>query len=139
MAESPRRPLLMQILAALLTFYAMTGMWLAMTMVGSRDERFHWLPLIVGGVTFAIASGASALAVWRMESRAPTVLIVCGIIGAVLCVAMPAAVRGAVVTKNVWFSAIAGGLLFGAFLLLAARYVSLYLRSLGAGAKPKAW
>lgn len=130
-AEAPRRPFLMQILAALLTFYAMTGVWLAMTMVGSRDERFHWLPLIVGGIAFAIASGASALAVWRMEARAPRVLIACAVIGAALCTAMPAAVRGAAVTRNVWFSAIAGGLLFAAFLLLAARYVRLYLRSVG--------
>ena len=133
MAEAPRRPFLMQVLAALLTFYAMTGVWLAMTMVGNRDERFYWLPLIAGGVVFAIASGASALAVWRMESRAPSVLIVCAVIGSVLCTAMPAAVRGAVVTRNVWYSAIAGGLLFAAFLLLAARYVRLYLRSVGSG------
>lgn len=128
-----RRPFLMQILAALLTFYAMTGVWLAMTMLGSRDERFHWIPLIVGGVAFAIASGASALAVWRLESRAPRVLMLCALVGAALCIAMPAAVRGAVVTRNVWVSAIAGGLLFAAFLLLAARYVRLYLRSVGPG------
>jgi hypothetical protein len=129
MADPPRRPFLMQILAALLTFYAMTGVWLAMTMLGNRDERFHWIPLVAGGAVFAIASGASALAVWRLESRAPRVLMSCAVVGAVLCTAMPAAVRGAVVTRNVWFSAIAGGLLFAAFLILAARYVRLYLRS----------
>lgn len=126
-----RRPFVVQALAGLLTFYAMAGAWLAMTMANNRDPRFHWLPLVIGGVAFAISAGVAALAVWRIESRAPMVLIICAVIGATLCIAMPAAVRGAVISRDTWLAAIAGGLLFGAFLLLAARYIRLYLRSTG--------
>ena len=131
MTAPPRRPFLMQVLAALLTFYAMTGVWLAMTMLGGRDPRFHWAPLAIGGVAFAISAGAAALSVWRVESRAPMVLTFCAAVGAILCAAMPAAVRGAMATRNIWLSAIGGGLLFAAFLLLAARYIKLYQRSVG--------
>lgn len=126
-----RRPFVVQALAGLLTFYAMAGAWLAMTMANNRDPRFYWLPLVIGGVAFAISAGVAALAVWRIESRAPMVLIICAVIGATLCIAMPAAVRGAVISRDTWLAAIAGGLLFGAFLLLAARYIRLYLRSTG--------
>ena len=126
---APRRPFLMQTLAALLTLYAMAGVWLAMTMGSARDARFHWMPLVIGGGAFAISAGIAALAVWRIEPRAPKLLIVCAVIGATLCMAMPAAVRGAVISRDTWMAAIAGGLLFAAFLLLAARYIRLYLQS----------
>ena len=125
-----RRPFLMQTLAALLTMYAMAGVWLAMTMGTARDSRFHWLPLVIGGGAFAISAGLAALAVWRVETRAPKLLIICAVIGATLCMAMPAAVRGVVIGRDTWMAAIAGGLLFAAFLLLAARYIRLYLRSI---------
>jgi len=39
-------------------------------------------------------------------------------------------VRDAVVTRDMWMAAVAGGLLFAAFLLLAARYIQLYLRTI---------
>lgn len=120
-----RLPFLIQVLAALLTFYAMAGVWLAMTMVVDRDPRFHWLPLAIGGVAFAASAGVAALATWRREPRAPTMLTLCAAIGAILCIAMPLGVRGAVVTRDSWLVAIAGGLLFAAFLILAARYVRL--------------
>ena len=129
--SAPRRPILAQALAGLLTFYAMAGVWLAMTMATNRDPRFHWLPLVVGGAAFAISAGAAALAVWRMESRAPMMLVICAVLGSTLCIAMPAAVRGAVISRDTWLAAIAGGLLFAAFLLLAARYIRLHLRSMG--------
>ena len=124
------RAFLIQTLAALLTFYAMAGVWLALTMVGNRDPRFHWIALAIGGAGFAISAGLSALAVWRRETRAPIVLIVCAVIGATLCIAMPLGVRDAVVTRDMWMAAVAGGLLFAAFLLLAARYIQLYLRTI---------
>jgi hypothetical protein len=126
-----RRPFIVQALAGLLTFYAMAGAWLAMTMANNRDPRFHWIPLVIGGAAFAISAGVAALTVWRIESRAPIMLIICAVIGATLCIAMPAAVRGAMITRDTWLLAIAGGLLFAAFLLLAARYIRLYLRSIG--------
>ena len=123
------RPFLIQALAALLTFYAMTGVWLAMTMAGSRDPRLHWVPLLVGGAAFGISAGLAAITVWRREQRGPVMLMVCAVVGATLCSAMPAAVRGAVHDRSTWLAAAGGGLLFAAFLLLAARYVRLYLRS----------
>jgi hypothetical protein len=101
----------------------MTGTWLAMTMLTNRDPRFYWLPLAVGGIAFALSGGNAALSVWRQEARAPLTLIICAIVGAVLCTAMPAAVRGAVIGRDTWIAAVSGGVLFAAFLLLAAKYV----------------
>jgi hypothetical protein len=123
------RPFLIQALAALLTFYAMTGVWLALTMAGSRDPRLHWVALLVGGAAFAISAGLAALTVWRREKRGPSMLMACAVVGATLCAAMPAAVRGAVHDRNTWIAAAGGGLLFAAFLVLAAHYVRLHLRS----------
>lgn len=125
------RPFLIQALAALLTFYAMAGVWLALTMASSRDPRLHWMPLLIGGTAFAISAGVAGLATWRQEARAPTMLIVCAIVGTALCIAMPAAIRGAVHDRDTWLSAIGGGLLFAAFLLVASKYVRLYLRARG--------
>lgn len=125
------RPVLFQVLAGLLTFYAMAGVWLAMVMATARNEAFHWLPLVIGGGAFAISAGMAALAVWNQERRAPFALTLCGIVGAVLCSAMPAAARGVPVARDTWMVAIGGGLLFAAFLLIAARYVRLTLRSEG--------
>src|SRR5688500_19494200 len=83
------RPFLLQVLAGLLTFYAMAGVWLAMTMGTDRDPRYHWIPLVLGGAAFGISAGIAALAVWRREPRAPAALVACGAIRAVLCIAMP--------------------------------------------------
>jgi hypothetical protein len=124
------RPFLIQALSALLTVYAMAGAWLAMMLAGTRDPRLHWLPLSIGGGVFAVCAGMAALAVWRRERRAPALLIICGIAGAALCTALPAAIRDAPFDRGTWAGAIAGGLLFAAFLLIAARYIQLYLRSM---------
>ena len=127
---TPRgRPMLVQGLAALLTFYAMSGVWLALTMATNRDPRFHWIPLTIGGAAFAASAGTAALAVWRQSARGPSALVICGVIGATLCAAMPMAVRGAPIGREGWLLAIGGGLLFAAFLLLAARFIRMYLRS----------
>ena len=121
------RPVLFQVLAGLLTFYAMAGVWLALVMATARNDAFHWLPLTIGGAAFAFSAGFAALAVWNSERRAPSALTVCAIVGATLCGAMPAAARGVPVARDTWMVAIAGGLLFAAFLLLAARYVRVTL------------
>lgn len=123
----PGRPVLFQVLAGLLTFYAMAGVWLAMVMASARNEAFHWLPLAVGGAAFALSAGIAALSVWNEERRAPVALMTCGIGGAVLCSVMPAAVRGVPIARDTWLVALAGGLLFAAFLTLAARYVRMTL------------
>ena len=123
--------MLFQILAGLLTFYAMAGVWLAMVMATARNEAFHWLPLALGGGAFALSAGVAALEVWNQARRAPLALTVCGIVGAVLCSVMPAAARGVPIAGDTWMVAIGGGLLFAAFLLLAARYVRMTLGSGG--------
>jgi hypothetical protein len=125
------RPFLIQALAGLLTFYAMAGAWLAMMLGSTRDPRLHWAPLAVGGAVFALSAGGAALAVWRQQPRAPMMLTACAVIGAALCAAMPLAVRGVESDRATWVGAVGGGLLFAAFLLLAARYIQLYLRSRG--------
>jgi hypothetical protein len=119
------------VLAALLTFYAMAGVWLAMVMATARNEAFHWLPLTLGGASFAMSAGMAALAVWNRERRAPLALMTCAAVGGILCSAMPAAARGVPIARDTWLVAIAGGLLFAAFLLIAARYVRMTLRSGG--------
>ena len=116
-----------QVLAGLLTFYAMAGVWLAMVVGTARNEAFHWLPLTLGGIAFAVSAGVAALAVWNRERHAPIALTVCAVVGATLCSAMPAAARNAPIARDTWLLAIAGGLLFAAFLLLAARYVRITL------------
>ena len=131
MTAPRRRPFIIQALAGLLTFYAMAGVWLAMTMGSNRDPRFHWIALVVGGAAFALSAGVAALAVLRLERRGPLMLVICAAIGAALCIGMPAAVRDGAITRDMWLASIAGGLLFAAFLLLAARFVRLYLRSIG--------
>ena len=114
----------------MLTFYAMAGVWRR----GDGHHpgsRFHWIPLVAGGAVFAISAGVAALAVLRLEARGPLMLMLCAAVGAALCIAMPAAVRDAAITRDMWIASIAGGLLFAAFLLLAARFIRLYLRSIG--------
>ena len=127
--RGPGRPVLFQVLAGLLTFYAMAGVWLAMVMATARNEAFHWLPLALGGAAFALSAGIAALSVWNEERRAPLALMICGLVGAVLCSVMPAAARGVPIARDTWLVAIAGGLLFAAFLTLAARYVRMTLAS----------
>jgi hypothetical protein len=122
---------LFQVLAALLTFYAMAGVWLAMVMGTARNEAFHWLLLTIAGIAFALSAGTAAIAVWNQERRAPLALTICGIVGASLCVAMPAAARDLPIARDTWMVAVGGGLLFAAFLLLAARYVRITLDSRG--------
>ena len=119
--------MLFQVLAGLLTFYAMAGVWLAMVMGTARNEAFHWLPLTAGGLAFALSAGTAALAVWNQERRAPLALSICALVGATLCSVMPAAARGEHVPRDTWMLAIGGGLLFAAFLLLAAKYVRMAL------------
>ena len=125
--QQPGRPVLFQVLAGLLTFYAMAGVWLAMTMGSARNEAFHWLPLTAGGAAFALSAGMAALAVWNREPRAPLALTICAAVGAILCSLMPAAARGMTVPRETWMAAIGGGLLFATFLLLAAKYVRMSL------------
>jgi hypothetical protein len=122
------RPIGIQLLAALLTIYTIGGFTLALRVGLSHDQRYRWWLIVGAGCAFAIACGISALAVWRTERRAPLMLIICGVLGASLCLALPAAAPAEQLAPGMWRAAIQGALLILAFLLLAAWYVRNVVR-----------
>ena len=119
-----RRPFGIQLLAALLTFYAMSGVLLALTAATTRAPGLRWPLVAAAGALFALSAGSAALATWRLERRAPALLRACGLVGLGACLAMPLALGGAAGdARSIWRAAIAGGVLFLLFLLLVAHYV----------------
>jgi hypothetical protein len=124
----PTRPIGIQLLAALLTMYTMAGFLLAGRMITEQDARYRWWLIAISGVAFGLACGAAALAVWRLERRAPVVLVVCAVVGSALCVTLPAAAPADVLPPGMWRAAIQGAVMILAFLLLAAWYVRNVLR-----------
>lgn len=123
------RPFGIQLLAALLTVYTMAGFLLALRMVAEHDERYRWWIVAIAAVAFAIVAGAATLAVWRVEKTGPLLLIVCGVVGSALCIALPAAAPADALAPGMWRAAIQGALLIFAFLLLAAWYVRNVVRT----------
>ena len=123
------RPIGIQLLAALLTVYTMAGFLLAIRTLFERDDRYRWWLIVAAGAAFALASGVATLAVWRVEKRAPLLLVACGALGSALCLALPAAVPGAALAPGMWRAAIQGAVLILAFLSLAAWYVRNVLRA----------
>jgi hypothetical protein len=124
----PTRPIGIQLLAALLTIYTMGGFLLAGRMAAEQDPRYRWWLIAIAGAAFAVACGASALAVWRLERRAPLLLVICGAVGSALCVTLPAAAPNGALPPGMWRAAIQGAVLILAFLLLAAWYVRNVIR-----------
>ena len=124
----PVRPIGIQLLAGLLTIYTMGGFVLAGRVAMEQDERYRWWLIAVAAATFGIVCGVSALAVWRLEVRAPLLLIACGVVGSAVCIALPAAAPGGVLPPGMWRAAIQGAVLILAFLLLAAWYVRNVLK-----------
>ena len=118
-----RPPFTIQLIAALVTFYAICGFLLAAMMASSRDPRLRWELLFVAGAGLGISAGAAALASWRLERHAPALLAVCGLVGAGLCLALPLSAPLIAATGDMWRAASLGAVLFLAFLLLAAFYV----------------
>ena len=96
------RPIGIQLLSALLTVYTMAGFLLAIRMVAERDERYRWEVIVASAAAFAIASGAATLAVWRIETRAPLLLVACGALGSALCLSLPAAVPTNALAPGMW-------------------------------------
>ena len=124
-----KRPIGIQLLASLLTIYTMGGFLLALRMLTTHDERYRWWMIAAAAGAFAIASGAATLSVWRIERRAPALLVVCGALGSALCIALPAAVPDTSLAPGLWRAAIQGAILILAFLLLAAWYVRNVVRA----------
>ena len=122
------RPIGIQLLAALLTVYTIGGFLLALRVGMNHDDRYRWWLIVGAGCAFAIACGVSALAVWRTERGAPLKLIVCAVLGALLCLALPAAAPSGQLAPGMWWAAIQGAVLILAFLLLAAWYVRNVVR-----------
>ena len=124
------RPLGIQLLAALLTIYTMGGFLLALGVSTAREERYRWWWLIAGAsVAFAVACGATTLAVWRIDRKAPWLLVACGSLGCSLFLTLPAAAPSGSVPPGMWRAAIQGAVLILAFLLLAAWYVRTVVRA----------
>jgi hypothetical protein len=119
----------MQLLAALLTVYTMAGFLLALRMVIEHDDRYRWWLVAVAAIAFAVAAGAATLAVWRVERSGPILLLVCGIVGSALCIALPAAAPADALAPGMWRAAIQGAVLIFAFLALAAWYVRNVVRA----------
>lgn len=118
-----KRPFGMQLLAALLTLYAMSGVLLATSAATMRAPGLRWQIVAAAGALFALSAGSSALAVWRLEPRAPALLRACGLVGLGACLVMPLAVPPTADAGPVWRAAVVGGVLFLLFLLLVAEYV----------------
>jgi hypothetical protein len=112
-----------RLIAALLTVYALGGFWIAARMVTDRDPRFQWGLLAAAAAIFGLWAGSAALAMWRASARAPAALAGCGVIGALLCVALPATAPAESATREMWRGAILSGVLFCVFCLLLAWYV----------------
>jgi hypothetical protein len=108
----------------------MGGFLLSAAMISGRDPRFHWAALASVGALFAIVTGSAALATWRLERRAPALMLACGVCGAGLMAAIPAASPlppGA--ARDAWQAAVLGGVLFLAFMVVAAAYLRAWLRT----------
>ena len=123
------RRLGIKLLAVLLVIYTMAGFLLALRVTAERDDRYRWWLIAVAAAAFAIASGATTLAVWRVEKKAPMLLFACGVLGSALCLALPAAAPAESLAPGMWRTAIQGAVLILAFLLLAAWYVRNVVRA----------
>lgn len=123
------RPLGIQLLAALLTIYTMGGFVLALRVSTAQDERYRWWLIAGASVAFAVACGATTLAVWRLDRKAPWLLIACGSLGSILFLTLPAAASSESPPPATWRAAIQGAVLILAFLLLAAWYVRNVVRA----------
>lgn len=120
-----RRPFGIQILGAVLTLYAMAGVALGASMLADRPPEVQWAAVAAASALFAFGSGTAALTVWRLDRRAPAWVLGCGVLGLGLCLVLPAAAPTEVARTGggMWRTALTGGLLFLAFLALAALYV----------------
>ncbi|HUQ83649.1 MAG TPA: hypothetical protein VM076_21030 [Gemmatimonadaceae bacterium] len=128
MPATPTRRRGITLLAALLTIYTMAGFLLALRVWTEQDERYRWWLIATAALAFAVASGVTTLAVWRVERKAPALLVVCGALGSALCLALPAAAPADTLAPGMWRSAIQGAVLILVFLLLAAWYVRNVVR-----------
>ena len=120
-----------RLIAILLAFYSMTGVLLAAAMFSGRYPNFRWGALGSVAALFAVVAGSAALATWRLERRAPAWAIACGICGAGLMATIPLASQMPPDSADdAWRAAALGGVLFLAFMVVAALYLRAWLRAM---------
>lgn len=108
----------------------MAGVLLAAAVFSGRDPRFRWSVLAGAAALFAVVAGSSALATWRLERRAFAWLIACGLCGAGLMLVIPLTTElPPDASHAAWRAAAIGGVLFLAFMLVAAAYLRAWLRA----------
>lgn len=127
-ATPQRRPFTIQLLAGLLAVYAMGGVAVVAVLLSARDHRVKWELMASTAALLSVAAGSSALSTWRMERVAHLWLLACGVAGLVFCLSMPLAWPRWTVTAEMWRASVAGGVLFLAFLAIAAVYVRRVVR-----------
>jgi hypothetical protein len=121
----------LRVIAGVLTWYAMAGFALAAMMVNGRDPRLDWALVAAAGALLGVSGGGAALSVWRRRRWAPIAVVVSGVAGAVLCVALPLSVRGGAVPGEMWRASLGAAALFGLFCGLLAWYVRRWTRVAG--------
>jgi hypothetical protein len=125
-----KRPISVQVVAAIATFYAMAGSLVAAVLVSRGGGRPIWLT--IAAAALALTAGSAALSTWRLERHAPIWLLICSVCGATFCLLLPASLQpgagGSV--REVWRAAITAAVLFIAFMGLLSMYMKRTLGSL---------
>lgn len=120
-------PLGFRVLAAVLTWYALSGFTIAVLVLTRPQPALDWRILAGAGIFLGVTTGTAALAVWRRERRALPALLISAGAAVVFCLALPLALPRVHVTRGTWITAILGAVMFAAFLCVAAIYVRLRL------------
>ncbi len=120
-------PLGFRVLAALLTWYALSGFTIAVLVLTRPQPALDWRILAGAGIFLGVTTGTAALAVWRRERRALPTLLISAFAAVVFCLALPLSLPRVHVTRGTWITAILGAVMFAAFLCVAAIYVRLRL------------
>lgn len=129
MTGTPNRRRGILLLALLLTAYTMAGFLLALHVWTARAEHYRWWIITVAALAFAVACGFTTLSVWRLERRAPALLVLCGTLGGAMALALPASMTAEALAPGMWWTAIQGAVLLFVFLLVAAWHVRNVVRS----------
>lgn len=108
----------------------MGGVLILVAIFAGRDPRFQWGALMAAAALFTVAAGSAALTTWRLERRAPAWVVACGLSGAGLMALIPAVSElPPEAAHDARRAAVLGGVLFLAFMVVAAAYLRAWLRA----------